>query len=265
MTSLTLLGMTCFVLLLGCGPRVETPKMKIAGEHATSHRSARPLDPSLIALDSREGRQLLQESDAKQSFIPLVMYFTTQDNLGYCGVASATMVLNALPLTRPASVPHDPFTLFTQSNVFTPAVRAVASPERVSTAGMTLDTLGLILRAFPITVQVHHAHESTLERFKRETVDVLKQDDQFVLVNYLRRTINQESGGHISPIAAYNERADRFLILDVSRYKYVPVWVTSQGLWDAMNTGDPDSKLSRGYVVAGTVAAASENRPTSAR
>jgi hypothetical protein len=44
-----------------------------------------------------------------------------------------------------------------------------------------------------------------------------------VIVNYLRKAIGQEKGGHISPLAAYDAETDRFLILDVSRYKYPPV------------------------------------------
>jgi Phytochelatin synthase len=36
------------------------------------------------------------------------------------------------------------------------------------------------------------------------------------------RAIGQEQGGHISPLAAYDAETDRFLILDVSRYKYPP-------------------------------------------
>ena len=44
-------------------------------------------------------------------------------------------------------------------------------------------------------------------------------------MNYLRKAIGQERGGHISPLAAYDAKSDRFLILDVARYKYPPVWV----------------------------------------
>ena len=55
--------------------------------------------------------------------------------------------------------------------------------------------------------------------------EYLGTEDHYVLVNYLRRAIGQERGGHISPLAAYDADTDRFLILDVSRYKYPPVWV----------------------------------------
>jgi hypothetical protein len=41
----------------------------------------------------------------------------------------------------------------------------------------------------------------------------LKQKDHYILVNYLRRVLGEERGGHISPLAAYDADADRFLIL----------------------------------------------------
>ena len=71
-----------------------------------------------------------------------------------------------------------------------------------------------------------------------------------MIVNYLRKAIGQEKGGHISPLAAYDADADRFLILDVSRYKYPPVWVAVSDLFAAMSTTDPDNQnRTRGYVL----------------
>ncbi|MEY2680786.1 MAG: hypothetical protein RL661_1017, partial [Pseudomonadota bacterium] len=52
-----------------------------------------------------------------------------------------------------------------------------------------------------------------------------------------------------SPVAAYDEARDRFLILDVARYKYPPVWVRSEELYAAMQTYDRDAKATRGYMV----------------
>jgi hypothetical protein len=39
------------------------------------------------------------------------------------------------------------------------------------------------------------------------------------------------------------------LILDVSRYKYPPVWVKAADLWKAMNTTDTSVNKTRGFVV----------------
>jgi Phytochelatin synthase len=83
----------------------------------------------------------------------------------------------------------------------------------------------------------------------------LKEPNNFVLVNYLRKAMGQETGGHISPLAAYSEKTDRFLILDVSRYKYPPVWVKASDLWNSMNTVDTDSGKTRGFVVVNALKA----------
>ena len=64
-----------------------------------------------------------------------------------------------------------------------------------------------------------------------------------VLVDDLRAAIGQEKGGHISPVAAYDADTDRFLILDVSRYKYPPIWVEAADLFAAMNTTDSTTPI----------------------
>ena len=57
-------------------------------------------------------------------------------------------------------------------------------------------------------------------------------------------------------MAAYDAKADRFLILDVARYKYPPVWVTATDLFDAMNTTDAaNDNKTRGYVLISSKAA----------
>ncbi len=72
----------------------------------------------------------------------------------------------------------------------------------------------------------------------------------------MRKALGQETFGHISPLAAYDEKADRFLILDVARYKYPPAWVKASDLFDAMNTPDPSNGgKTRGYVVVGNAEA----------
>jgi hypothetical protein len=70
-----------------------------------------------------------------------------------------------------------------------------------------------------------------------------------VIVNYSRSGLEQEGRGHISPLAAYDADTDRFLILDVSRYKYPPVWVETAQLFDAMARSIDDPVSGRGFVL----------------
>ena len=116
--------------------------------------------------------------------------------------------------------------------------------------GTTLDQLGQLLALQPVKVEVHHAGDTNLEAFRTASRDYLGRKDHFVIVNYLRKAIGQQLGGHISPLAAYDAEEDRFLILDVARYKYPPVWVKASELFAAMNTTDADNdNKTRGFVL----------------
>jgi hypothetical protein len=107
-----------------------------------------------------------------------------------------------------------------------------------------------MLALHPLTIEVHHAADGGLNSFRAAAREYLSAKDHFVIVNYLRRAIGQQSGGHISPLAAYDAKADRFLILDVARYKYPPVWVKASDLFEAMNTTDSaNDNKTRGYVL----------------
>jgi Phytochelatin synthase len=209
-----------------------------------------PVPPNLINLNSPEGERLLVKSKARSDYWPLSIQFVTQESQSYCGVASMVMVLNALSIPAPIDAKYSPYRVFTQESFFTPEqTRNVLSPEVVSRQGMTLNQLGQLLGSHAVKVQVHHASESSLDQFRQLAIANLKQPDNFILVNYLRKSVGQESGGHISPIAAYARQSDRFLILDVSRYKYPPVWVKATELWQAMATTDKTSGQTRGFVL----------------
>lgn len=219
--------------------------------------SAQPLSvPSnLINLNSREGEDLLLESEAKEDYIPLTIQFVTQDNLAYCGVASIVMVLNALSVPPPETPQYGSFRIFTQENFFNQIqTRQVIPPEKVARMGMTLAELERLLATYPVKTKVYHGSDVTLEQFRDLIVQNLTEANNFVLVNYLRSSIGQEGGGHISPIAAYDLESDRFLILDVSRYKYPPVWVTVENLWKATQTIDATSRKTRGFVLVSRLA-----------
>jgi hypothetical protein len=208
-----------------------------------------PVPSNLITLNSSEGEQLLLESKTREDYWPLSLQFVSQKNGAYCGVASSVMVLNALAVPAPSAPELGPYKTFTQENFFNEQNQKVLPAEVVSRQGMTLDQLSKLLEAYPVKTEIHHGDQSSLEEFRKIAANILKEPNNFVLVNYLRKAIGQETGGHISPLAAYSEKTDRFLILDVSRYKYPPVWVKTAELWKSMNTMDTDSGKTRGFIV----------------
>jgi hypothetical protein len=201
-----------------------------------------------VALDTQDGSARLDLDDARGEFARLSMVFETQVNRAFCGPATIAMILNAVGVARPEG-PALGRGLFTQANVFTERVRAIKPPELVEENGMSLSQLGAMLAAHDLAVTVRHASATDRDAFRREATAALDDPRRFVAVNYLRTALGQDGRGHISPLAAYDEASDSFLILDVARYRYPPVWVTTTDLFNAMNTSIGD--VTRGYVVAG--------------
>jgi hypothetical protein len=209
-----------------------------------------PLPSNLIDLRSGQGGKLLKESDDLEAFTPLIANFVTQKNQAYCGVASIVMVLNALQLPAPAVPEYDPYHTFTQDNFLNEKTDSILSRDVLAKQGMTLDQIGAFVATQPVKAEVKHAADSSVDAFRRLARESLSQPGHFIVVNYLRKAIGEEKGGHISPLAAYDTETDRFLILDVSRYKYPPVWVTAVDLFAAMNTIDTDNQnRTRGFVL----------------
>jgi len=208
------------------------------------------LPDNLTDLNSEQGEKYFAESGALHNFFAVANNYVTQKTQAYCGVASMVMVLNALHVPAPTTPEYQPYHTFTQDNVLDERTDAILPREVLGRQGMTLDQLGALLRLHPATVEVHHAADGGLETFRTSARDYLATNDHFVIINYLRKAIGQQAGGHISPLAAYDAKSDRFLILDVARYKYPPVWVTASDLFAAMNTTDAaNDNKTRGYVL----------------
>ena len=208
------------------------------------------LPNALISLGSERGARLLIDSEERHAYWPLSLQFVTQKSQTYCGVATMVMVLNALGVPAPPTPGIEPFRTFTQDNVLNERTEKILAQEVLLKKGMTLDQLGSLLESHSVDVEVRHAADSNADEFRALARQHLGAPDRHVIVNYLRRAIGQEQGGHISPLAAYDVDTDRFLVLDVSRYKYPPVWVKADDLHAAMNTPDSDNgNRTRGFVL----------------
>lgn len=202
-----------------------------------------------ISLDTRLGALLLDRSTAKRGFALLVSHFTTQVNETFCSVATSAMILNASGIPRPVSTQDPYYHYFDQTNILNDQVRQTIDVEDLKVRGLTLDRYGRLIGCFPVASRVNHADQTSLAGFRRTAIRALRSAQSYVVVNYQRAEIGQETGGHFSPLAAYDAKSDRFLILDVSRYAYPPVWVPANRLFNAMRAVDSDSGMSRGFVL----------------
>ncbi len=221
-----------------------------------------PLPAGLTDFSSPDGETFFIESKAREAYFPISIHFVTQKTQAYCGVASMVMVLNALNAPAPSTPDYQPYRTFTQDNVLDETTDAVLPRDVLARQGMTLDQLGALLALHPVEVEVHHAADGGLDAFRAAASAALGTHDHFVIVNYLRKVLGQQPGGHISPLAAYDEKTDRFLILDVARYKYPPVWARASDLFAAMNTTDASNGgKTRGYVIVATSGATAAAPP----
>lgn len=207
-----------------------------------------PLPDHLTSLTSAEGQAVLQGSEALADYVPLTSQFVTQINQAFCGVASVVMVLNALGVPAPLATEWERH-YFTQENLFNAQTEAVISRQVIERQGLTLAELAGLVESYPVQAEIYYGSQVSLDDFRNLIRTNLETPGNYVLVNYLRRTLGQERGGHISPVAAYDANTDQFLILDVSRYKYPPVWVPADLLWQAINTVDTVSGKTRGFLL----------------
>ncbi len=213
-----------------------------------------PLPPQLVALDSDEGQKLLLESTARRSYFALAGTFLTQKTQSFCGVASSVMVLNSMPVQAPIAAGYAPFRGFTEDNIFDAA--APLTPQFVANGGLTLEQLQSLLTANQVQARARPASESSLEAFRAEASAALAAPARHVLIDFYRSELGQDFGAHWSPLAAYHAGADRFLVLDVARFRYPPYWARAGDLWKAMATRDLDSGKTRGYVLVSPLAGA---------
>jgi hypothetical protein len=203
-----------------------------------------PVPPHLVALDTEEGATLLAEVGGEADYHRLHSEYVPQRNPCFCGPATLAMLLNALHAGRAAA----PARRYDQDSVFTTRTESVKPRAEVVRGGMGLPILGGYFAAHDALGEVCFASETDLDAFRERVVPVLSDAAAFVAVNYHRPALGQEGTGHISPLAAFHAASDRFLILDVSRHRYPPVWVRAADLWAALDTDV--GPHSRGFVIS---------------
>ena len=267
-------------LLIACGAPASTATSPSPSPSTPTSPSPSPSpSPSdeLVLFATDESMQRLERSKHKVDFFRLANHFEGQEHGGNCGPASAVIVLNTLrvPSSEPkptyrsgfpekylAKLPpnRNPiFERYSQREFFAdPRVAAVKSEDRFfgapgpdgkSDGGMQLRQLHDILSALGLQSEIHVVTDTTTDDAVRaDLVANLARPDDYVLVNYHRKPLGQEGGGHISPLGAYDAPSDSFLVLDVNPNRGKTwAWVPARRLIAAMRT--PDTLENRGYLL----------------
>lgn len=196
-----------------------------------------PLPASLIAAGSSAAASLPSSREAAADLAVLTAALQTQETRSGCGPASAATVLSALRRSR-----------VSQDDVHSPAAVAERSRLRTFFTGMPLDDLGRMLRADGAQATVIHAADSTVDAFREMLRRNASTPDDYLVLNYHREALGQQGGGHFSPVGAYDAASDRVLILDVATLRYPPVWARVADVFAAMDTVDPESGMTRGWI-----------------
>lgn len=195
-----------------------------------------PLPASLVALETAEGQALLTRS-VRADHEALSPHFAPQIYTSYCGVASSVAALGTLGIE------------VDQSGFFIAPAAAVQSRFGTLFGGMTLQTLAGLLSAHGVDADARHADAFDVAALRALLTDNMARPSDVVLVNYDRAGLDQPSGGHISPVVAFDAESDRALVMDTAAHRFPPVWASLDALHGAMNTVDPASGLRRGLVV----------------
>ena len=216
----------------------------------------------------------LAHAGAKVDFAPLANQYEAQLNRAFCGPASAAIVLNTVR-NRSADLPRDHDRLrpddlrnqpagvdpivprFTQDLVIAKGekTRAQVLGEPVIINGKPTRDFGYQLRQFDQMLRANGLttrlvvvdDKKTDAEIRTELVASLARPDDYVLVNYRREAVGQRSGGHISPLGAYDAVSDSFLVLDVNPAAADWVWMPTATLVKGMRTFD--TVENRGYVL----------------
>ena len=230
----------------------------------------------LVGWDTIEGQSRLARSAHKTDFIQLAHNFQPQANPLYCGIASSVIVLNTMRLNRNAVPSQKPievevpgelgggrlyYPAYSQLTLLgerTEPVKPRAVIELKNTGegggkidpGLKLAQLKGILEAYDTRVGLHYASvdsEDAVEAFREDLRAVLADSVSFLVVNFKGRIMGASTDGHISPVAAYDQKTDSVLLLDVAGYLNPWYWVPVAHLYGAMHTLDGDHY--RGYLV----------------
>jgi hypothetical protein len=118
-------------------------------------------------------------------------------------------------------------------------------------AGISLSDLHDILKnAYKVKVKMVYAEKDnakSVNKFRQDLKEILADNKHFIIANFDGKVLGANTGGHMSPLAAYDQETDSVLVLDVALHKELWYFTPLSKLYEAMNTKDSDHY--RGYLV----------------
>ena len=241
----------------------------------------RVLPSQLTAFSSVRGRRLLMEaiqSGFAEPYFRLTEQFMNQSDPAYCGVTTLLVCLNASSVD-PNIRWKGGWRFYASEDVLLSG--CCLSKERILREGIVMDVFARLAKCHGLHVDQKHAEPNTaastgteyprlegvtpasdyasnchsyqsLDDFRQDCRSVLSDTSDrnpLLVVSFSRQALGQTGDGHFSPVAAYNDKTDEVLVLDVARFKYAPYWVPVEELYRAMQDVDTVSRRPRGWFI----------------
>ncbi|MFT5703146.1 MAG: hypothetical protein ACI9TO_000508 [Rickettsiales bacterium] len=238
-------------------------------------------DESLtVKWNSPKGLKMLESSQFKADFYELADYFQPQINPLYCGAATSVIILNAMVGNGEAPSQKDlevvkpkifgggniEFKTYSQATFFNENTDKIKDRKIINLANVTLEnensaknfdpglTLlelrNILSKTYDLNVKMWYVQSSNLEtinKFRKLVKKIVAEDQKYLIINFKGEVLKLKTGGHISPVVAFDEASDSVLILDVAGHKNGWYWAKIADVVKAMNTRD--GQKYRGYLV----------------
>lgn len=249
----------------------------------TFHYNQYPESPyskqvAVVNWDSEEGIARFERTKYKGAFFHLAHHFKPQINPAACGQAAATVVLSAIyelnnkpfpiieewPITIEGKKYPLQYRLVNETNFFNEATDKVLDRRAISmkiskkdgsfSGGIDIDELQKMLKIHGVKsklVNVDKFSEQKLEGFRELVKKVVNSKKEFLVLNY-DHSYKGLMGGHFSPVAAYDEKSDSVLMLDVAAHRNPWIWINLSDVYHAMNTKNYAQTSYRGYLIVDT-------------
>lgn len=186
-------------------------------------------------------------------------YYVPQHNSKACGVATTTMLLNALRADHSLTAADE---LFTHIKV-TALSKKLKSAVGPIGKGISLDDLKIEIESLVTNqlknakykVETHRFNEMSESDALQKLENLLKLNeasaDNFIVANFLQSELTGDPEGaigHHAPIAAYDSKTKMVLVFDPDRTYYEPYWVPLTAFLKGLNSADSGAKKSRGLI-----------------
>lgn len=233
---------------------------------------------AVVNWNSPEGIERLERTTYKGDFYRLAHHFKPQINPAMCGQAAATIILSGIyelnhkpfpvieewPVTIGDKKYPLQYRLINETNFFNDETDKVLNRKAISMkitkqdgtfgGGIDIEELQKMLKIQGVKsklVNVDKYSDEKLSAFRELVKKVVNSDKEFLLLNY-DHSYKSLMGGHFSPVAAYDEKSDSVLMLDVAAHRNPWIWINLSDIYHAMNTKNYAQTSYRGYLIVDT-------------